>query len=149
MLTSWKNAATWLIPGGLVMFYSFLIHILGKKWVTLDQGVDTTYSCKLCAWMRGGDGGGGESEAECHWVGNIPSCDWVSTADGNSQHLHPRAVGSVANSAEKWCVCVCTKADLFHHKMSSYYIYMVLIASVEETIWMSIQTDRHKLWSQQ
>ena len=44
------------------------------------------------------------------------------------------------------CVCVCTKADLFHHKISSYYIYMVLIASVEETIWMSNQTDRHKLW---
>lgn len=35
-LTSWKNGVTRLMPGGLVMFYSFLIHILGRKWVTLD-----------------------------------------------------------------------------------------------------------------
>lgn len=63
-LTSWKDGIIQLMPGGLVMFYSSLIHILGRKLVTLDEEFDTTYSWKLCVWM-------GQDEAECHRVGNV------------------------------------------------------------------------------
>lgn len=104
-LTSWKDGIIQLMPGGLVMFYSSLIHILGRKWVTLDEGFDTTYSWKLCVWM-------GQDEAECHRVGNAPSCAHSHVHSALcSFHIDPWGIGSAANSAEKWrvrvCVCMC------------------------------------------
>lgn len=131
-LTSWKNGITQLKPGGLVMFYSFLIHILGKKWVTLDWGIETTYSCKLCVCM-------GTGWRKCCRVDSVSSQTW----DHDLEHLDPWVliVGSAANSAEKWGVCACVPTFWFIMECQTFTL-----------MWWSLlplfakQTVRHKLW---
>lgn len=138
-LEEWRNPANAWGSGHVLFFFDSYIgkemsHAWLRGWYHLLMQI-------MCV-----DGGRMKQNA-IGWATFLPVLEcWLCRPQLSAS---PSMSCSVTNSAEKQCVftcvCVCvyTKTSLAHHKMSNYY--MVLIASMEETVWMPNQTARHKL----